>query len=257
VETRLLQRVDPTSREPVTTEIARKLVAYLLSGTVQPGEKIPSERRLAEVFGVGRSIVREALKSLTLLGLVEVRQGDGTYLKRPDSELLPQAIEWGLLLGVKRTTDLVEVRRHLEVICAGLAAERRDETALADLRSLLGKMRAAGRDANSFVEADIAFHLRLAQAAENQALSEILSSIRSLLRVWIARVIGAAGDSSPSYEEHVPILEAVERGDAAAAREAMEVHMARASKRLAATLESDGLRQSGARRSAQSASTSP
>ena len=78
-------------------EIARRLLDYFLSGEVEPGERIPSERRLAESLGVGRSLVREALKSLHLLGLLEVRQGDGTYLKRTDSELLPQVIEWGLL----------------------------------------------------------------------------------------------------------------------------------------------------------------
>ena len=80
---------------------------------------MPSERKLAEALGVGRSIVRQALKSLTVLGLLDVRQGDGTYLRRTDSPFLPVAIEWGLLLGVKRATDLVEARHYLEVVIAG------------------------------------------------------------------------------------------------------------------------------------------
>jgi GntR family transcriptional regulator, transcriptional repressor for pyruvate dehydrogenase complex len=81
-----LQPVD-RARETITAEITRKLLAFLLSGKVSPGERIPSERNLSETLGVGRSVVREALKSLTVLGLIEVRQGDGTYLKRSDSEL--------------------------------------------------------------------------------------------------------------------------------------------------------------------------
>jgi DNA-binding FadR family transcriptional regulator len=85
-----LPRIDLSSRETLTMEVARRLLDYFLSGEVEPGERIPSERRLAESLGVGRSLVREALKSLHLLGLLEVRQGDGTYLKRTDSELLPQ-----------------------------------------------------------------------------------------------------------------------------------------------------------------------
>ena len=89
-----LPRIDLSSRETLTMEVARRLLDYFLSGEVEPGMRIPSERRLAESLGVGRSLVREALKSLHVLGLLEVRQGDGTYLKRTDSELLPQVIEW-------------------------------------------------------------------------------------------------------------------------------------------------------------------
>ena len=74
-----LPNVEPIKREPLATEIARRLVDYLLAGGVEPGERMPSERQLAQAFGVGRSAIREALKALTLLGLVEVRHGDGTY----------------------------------------------------------------------------------------------------------------------------------------------------------------------------------
>ena len=106
---------------------------------------MPSERQLAQAFGVGRSAMREALKSLTLLGLVEVRHGDGTYLKKADSALLPQVIEWGLLLGEQRTLDLVEARQKIEADIAGLAAARRDEADVAELRRLLERMERMSR----------------------------------------------------------------------------------------------------------------
>ena len=92
-------------QDTVPIQIARKLLEYLLKGNLRPGDRLPSERKLAEALGVGRSAVREALKSLTLLGLVAVRQGHGSFLKSTESDLLPQAIEWGLLLGVKKTRD--------------------------------------------------------------------------------------------------------------------------------------------------------
>src|SRR5687767_8674020 len=102
-----LSRVDISGRDSVSMEVARRLLDYLLAGEMKTGMRLPPERKLAEALGVGRTVVREALKSLTLLGLIEVRQGDGNYVRATESSLLPQAIEWGLLLGAKRTRDLV------------------------------------------------------------------------------------------------------------------------------------------------------
>ena len=229
-----LPNVEPIKREPLATEIARRLVDYVLSGGVEPGERMPSERQLAQAFGVGRSAMREALKALTLLGLVEVRHGDGTYLRKADSALLPQVIEWGLLLGEQRTMDLVEARQKIEVDIAGLAAARRDAADLVELRRLLGRMEWLAEqvgDPTGFVDADVAFHLRLAEAARNTALRDVLSGIQALLRVWIGRVI-AAGNRDSSYREHVPIVDAVERGDVTAAEAAMDAHMRSAARRL-------------------------
>ncbi len=128
-----LRPLDLSQREGRTTSISRQLLDYLLSGRVQPGDRLPPERKLAEALGVGRSVLREALKSLTLLGLLEVRPGDGTYVKRIDAEVLPQSIEWGLVLGARHVPDLLEARCHLDVILAGLASLRCDDRDAADL----------------------------------------------------------------------------------------------------------------------------
>jgi GntR family transcriptional repressor for pyruvate dehydrogenase complex len=231
-----LQNIDPIKREPLAMQIARRLVEYILSGQVEPGDRMPSERQLAEAFGVGRSAMREALKALTLIGLIEVRQGDGTYLKKPDAALLPQVIEWGLLLGERRTMDLVEARQHLEVVIAGLAARRRTEQDVSDLRGLLQRMEQSEHNVEAFVDADVAFHQRIADAARNSVLKDIHSSVQALSRAWIRRVITSAESTRPSYEEHVPIFEAIERGDPQAAQAAMEHHMTSAAQRLRRTL---------------------
>lgn len=196
---------------------------------------MPSERALAEAFGVGRSAMREALKALSLIGLVEVRQGDGTYLRKADSALLPELIEWGLLLGEQRTMDLVEARQEIEVVIAGLAARRRSEADLAELRTILARMDAAPT-VEAFVEADVQFHLRLADACGNSALRDIHASVQALLRTWITRVLTASGDTVPSYDEHVPIVVAVAAQDPAAAQSAMASHMSSAAGRLRTTL---------------------
>jgi GntR family transcriptional repressor for pyruvate dehydrogenase complex len=233
-----LNQIDPIKREPVATQVARKLVEYLLSGAVEPGARMPSERKLAEAFGVGRSAMREAIKALSLIGLVEVRQGDGTYLRKADSALLTEVIEWGLLLGERRTMDLVEARQELEIVLAGLAARRRTEQDVDDLRRSLQRMEQA-TSAASFVEADVQFHMRLAEAAGNLALRDIHASVQALLRTWIGRVLAAPGSREPSYLEHVPIFEAIVASDPRAAQGAMEAHMMSAAGRLRETLDDE------------------
>ena len=231
-----LEPIDLAARETISTEIARRLLNYLLAGHLKPGDRIPSERKLAEALGVGRSVVREALKSLALLGLVEVRQGNGTFLKRADSDLLPDAIEWGLLLGEKRVKDLIEARRHLEVLMAGMAAERRSDADIEALRVQIRRMEKAGKHADRVIAADVEFHVRLWTAAGNAVLQQTLTSVRSLLQVWIERIYRAEVTPQRTISEHVPILDGIELGDAEAARAAMAVHMESAARRLEATL---------------------
>lgn len=238
-ELALLSPIDLGERETVSMVIARRLMAYLLTGSIVPGQRLPSERQMAEALGVGRSNVREALKFLTFLGMVDVRQGDGTYLKRLESDLLPRSIEWGLMLGTKRALDLVEARRYLEIIIAGLAAERRDESELAELAESLEAMTHARPDSEAFVDADVAFHLGVSRAARNQSLTQIMASIRALLTVWITRVMQSPGAFAPSVDEHREIFLAIANRDPEEAKRAMSVHMDRATARLEAAIEAD------------------
>ncbi|WIE79178.1 MULTISPECIES: FadR/GntR family transcriptional regulator [unclassified Curtobacterium] len=224
---------------PSSDEVARALIDYVSSGQIGPGEKLPSERQLSESFGVGRGIIREGIKSLGVLGLVEFRHGGGTYLRQGESDLLPRVIEWGLMLGERRASDLVEARRYLEQITTLLAAERSDDAHLAQIETALHAMRAA-TSTDEFVEADVAFHLAIAEASGNLVLANMLKSISSLLRVWIHRVMDAAESFEESYQEHVPVFEAIRVRDSAAAAAAMESHMARASRRLTETLHDAG-----------------
>jgi GntR family transcriptional repressor for pyruvate dehydrogenase complex len=234
-----LPRIELPRRETLPEQVARRLLDYLLAGHIRPGGKMPSERQLAQALGVGRSVVREALKSLGLLGIVEVRQGDGTYLKGLESDLLPRVIEWGLLLGERRAVDLVEARLHLETITARLAAQRRDENDLAEIRMHLEKMRQADGNAADFVAADVAFHLAVARAARNTVFSDVLTSVQSLLHVWITRVIEDAGDTGPSFEEHIPVYQAVLDGDGDAAAAARGSHLGAAAGRLERALAAE------------------
>lgn len=231
-----LPRFAMSPREPANVELTRKMLDYLLSGEFKAGQRIPSERQLAEALGVGRSAVRETVKSLSLLGLIEQRPGDGTYLTKSNSDLLPRVIEWGLLLGERRVHELIEIRHHLEIILAGLAAERRTQDQLQRMQTLIAEMTDAGDDYPRYVEADIAFHLDIAAASGNAGLAGILESVQSLLRVWATRVISAAKETKTSLAMHIAILEAIEKQDADGTRAAMTAHMDRTGRRLRATI---------------------
>jgi GntR family transcriptional repressor for pyruvate dehydrogenase complex len=217
----LLQPIDTSGREGASIEISRQLLDYLLSGRVQPGQRLPPERKLAEMFGVGRSVIREALKSLTLLGLLEVRLGDGTYVKRTDAGVLPQTIDWGLVIGTRHVLDLGEARHGLEVILAGLAAQRRDEAAVHELRLLLAAARLERSDAARFRATEATILRRIGEAADNEVLSAALATIRSLLQVWLARLPHTEARAAASVAALESAVDAIERGDVEAARTAM------------------------------------
>jgi DNA-binding FadR family transcriptional regulator/uncharacterized protein YgbK (DUF1537 family) len=222
-------------KDSIVVEITQKLMEYLLSGNIKAGEKLPSERNLSEALGVGRSSLREALKALTLLGLLDVRTGNGTYLKKAESSLLPQIIEWGLLLGEKRTTDLIEARPFIDISIAKLAAQKRSSRDIEELRVIMDQLKFA-KDNHNYVEADVSFHMKLAEIARNTVLRDILASIQSLLKTWILTVIESVGSTDFSYEEHYNIFKAVECGDVEGASIAMGKHTESATQRLKSAL---------------------
>ena len=221
--------------ESLSAQIIKSLTEYFFSGSLLAGSKLPSERQLAETLGVSRSAVRDAIQSLGLLGIVDLRHGDGTYLRDTGSELLPRVIEWGLFLGERRLMDLIEARQQIEVSLAGLAARRRTDEDVAALRVLLERMDHAS-DRVDFVDIDITFHAAIATVARNSVLADVLSNITSLIRVWMSRSIEAAGETATSNEEHRRVLEAIAEGNARGAQSAMRAHMRHAEQRLRRTL---------------------
>lgn len=235
-------------RESLSAQIIRSLTEYFFSGSMLAGSKLPSERQLAQTLGVGRSAVRDAIQSLGLLGIVEIRQGDGTYLRSTGSELLPRVIEWGLFLGERRIMDLIEARQQLEISLAGFAARRRTDAEVGALNDLLESMDAAGDHAD-FVDLDVQFHRLIATAGRNVVLADMLSNITSLIRVWMARSIEAAGETATSNLEHRAVVEAIQAGDSRAAQVAMRKHMKQAEHRLRRSID-EALDEAGPRRDA-------
>src|SRR5215207_2575625 len=164
--------------------VATRLLDYFTSGAVEPGTRLPPERQLAASLAVGRSAVREALAALEILGIVDVRPGSGTYLRGAASELLPQTLRWGLLIGERNTSELLELRSGLEIYVARLAATRATASDLAAIAARVEEMRATVGDLKAFAHADLEFHHSLSTAAGNKVLIDQLHVARSLLQVY-------------------------------------------------------------------------
>ncbi|TIH38628.1 FadR/GntR family transcriptional regulator [Subtercola vilae] len=217
-------------------EIARQMLEFFTSGNIEPGTRLPPERQLAATLKIGRSAVRETLAALEILGIVEVRPGSGTYLRGSASELLPESLSWGLMVGETRTRELIEVRSSLEVTAALLAAERLTAPQLARLKSFVDTMRDSMGDLTAFIDADVRFHVEIAVAADNEVLNNLLQSIRALLRVWVERGLRDRPQAEAALAEHEAVYRALVSGDAAAVGRAMTEHMQTASARLRAAL---------------------
>lgn len=229
-------RLKPIERTSTATVVARQLLDSLAKDHFVSGTRLPSEREMADTLGVGRSTLREAMAALDLLGIIEVRPGSGSYLKADSSQLLSQALQWGLMLAQPEVQDLVEVREHLELLAAKLAATHASDEDIERLRVHLEQMREPGASVEDFVEADIAFHLETARIANNTVLEALLESIRSLLRAWFDRTLRVEGTMKATIKEHEAIFEAIANRSPAEAERRMRQLMQRADRRLRDTL---------------------
>lgn len=218
------------TREATLTQRATQLIENLIvERRLQPGDRLPSVRDLAEQFGVSRTVIREAVGALVAKSLLEVRHGSGITVRSPTAQSVAQSMSLFLRGGHAQPPyqKIIEVRRTLEVAIAGLAAERRSDADLGELQALLDEM--AGLDEGErFVRNDVAFHATLARATHNELYVMLLDSIADLL-VQARRLALAVPDGRAGAQKHHPaIFGQVEAGNAEGAREAMRAHLAEA-----------------------------
>jgi DNA-binding FadR family transcriptional regulator len=212
-------RVTPIERTSAADAVRDQLTTLIETGELQLGAKLPSEQELARSFGVSRAVVREGLVSLRSIGLVESRPGAGTFVRsaRPTRS--------GFLLAGRYTSDeLHEVRSHIEIPGAGLAARRRTAEHLRLLEEIVAR-HAETQEADAWVRDDVLFHVTLAEATGNSLHVRFIAELRELQIEMTLTMARMSGGLAAPIAEHVPILEAVRRQDEAAARAAMTVHL--------------------------------
>ena len=202
--------------------VAEQILGQIKSGELSPGDRLPPQRELAALLGVGRSSVREAINALAVMGYLDVAQGRGTYIagNLPDADAALFQFDAALKAG--SILDLMDVREMLECRSARLAAERAEGKKIKHLAKTLKGMRIATEDYDCFLEADMQFHRALAEASENQILCELTRLILDKvvahhLQLRTTRL--SAGYRDVSIETAEKILAAVASGDADAAAE--------------------------------------
>ncbi len=212
--------------ETLAQNVAGQLERLIVQQHLELGDRLPAERTLAEQFGVSRTVIREAVRTVASKGLLEVRAGSGTIVRKPSSESVAESVALLVSMNGQVTpAKVVEVRRILEVEIAGLAAERRTDDDLLYMENILFTAAQRIDDPLTFIESDVQFHASLARATQNELFRMLLASISNVMTE--VRVIGLAVQGTPerALRYHRDIYRAVVTQDREAARQAMDRHM--------------------------------
>lgn len=208
-------------RASLVDQVIDQLKGEIASGAWAVGDKIPPEPALSDTLGVGRNTIREAVKALTHAGLLECRQGDGTYVRATNE--MSGAVR--RRLRTAKVIEVLEVRRALEVEAARLAANYRDNADIATIEAACARRDAAlaASDHDTFVGADLDFHTAIVEATHNRVLVDLWNDFTDTVRSTIASA-SADLDGSAAIP-HTPIADAIRNGDAEAAARASQVCM--------------------------------
>ena len=205
--------------------IVSRLHQLVEDGTLKPGDKLPAERKIAELFGVGRSSVRDAIRILEARGIVKSRQGGGTVVQAFSSDNLVTELAGALVRKRALVQELMEVRGMLEPPLAAAAAKNATPAQIEHLEDVLRRQRRRMERGELAVEEDTAFHSELARAAGNRVVLSILDTLVNLLTETRRRVLQDEQRARASLAGHRLVLGAIRRRDARAAEAAMRRHI--------------------------------
>jgi len=222
------------SRSSLAEEIAFKLLNLIREKKLLPGDKLPPERELATLMSVSRPSLREALRALAIMKVIEIRQGDGTYVTSLEPKQLVEHLEFVFSLDDSTFLELFEARRVVEVGLVALAAERITEEQIAELEHVLEKAVENVDNLEAFVEVDYELHELIGQVAGNAMLSRFMTSIGQISRASRMRTARLPDMRSEAVADHQKIVRALKARDPRAAQQAMLDHLDGIERRLRA-----------------------
>jgi GntR family transcriptional repressor for pyruvate dehydrogenase complex len=217
--------LEPVKRSRIYEHIIDQIHALIREGRWAPGDQIPPERELAERFRVSRTSVREALRALEMQGIIESRQGGGTFVRSADIDALVPPLAAAILRGQRELTEVLEVRELIEPGIARLAAARATPEHLAELEQVLERQRDCIAQGKPFVDEDTAFHYTLARAADNRILLQLHNVILDVLRESRQSYLHVPNRPEMSLRGHEAMLAAVSAHDSEAAYKASLAHI--------------------------------
>lgn len=224
----------PLKNERFFEKVASSIQREILLGNLQPGQKLPNETELARQFSVGRSAVREALKVLELSGFLVVKRGfnGGTFVRPPDQEDSHNATPSPLAIERASVDQLMEARKTIEVKTSELAAIRAEETEIASLKQLLSRMKAVAVTPARFINADVDFHVCIAEAAKNEVFLVMINAVKTSLKNDTNKVIAQPGAVEEILDDHSEICKHIAARNPRGAIRAMERHLEAIERRL-------------------------
>jgi GntR family transcriptional repressor for pyruvate dehydrogenase complex len=216
---------EPIKKTRVAEEIADRMRVLILDGTFPTGQPLPGERLLAERFGVSRGSIRDALRLLETIGLLETRHGQGTFPHELDVNRLVAPLASVLTYRHDLRDELLDVRRMFEPAVARVAAMRLTDDDLADLQRIVETQRRKLKSGRSAIVEDTAFHAVLARATRNRVVVRIMETLNNLLVESRALTLRQKGRPERSLQGHEAVVDALRRRDPDSAARAMHTHI--------------------------------
>jgi GntR family transcriptional regulator, transcriptional repressor for pyruvate dehydrogenase complex len=216
--------IETIPRNRVYTKVAEQLQTHIV-GELKPGDMLPPERELVRMFGVSRSTIRDAIRRLETVGLLEPRQGVGTVVREISADVVVTPVANMLLQKRKNISELLDVRMIIEPALARRAALHASPEQIAELGNLLDRQAAKISEGELATEEDSSFHYTIALAADNSVMLKLVHVLMDSLRELRERSLEAGGRQHKSLAAHRRVLAAVKQGDAAAAEAAMRRHV--------------------------------
>lgn len=218
--------------------IIDEIKAYCLNKNLKPGDKLPTERELASRFNVSRTSVREALRKLEIKGIIEIKQGSGSFIRTTEFPQLGEELSSTILNVEKKLVyEMLELRRVLEVECAFLAAQRATSSDLEQIRQALEMMEKANDNVEIGLEADLAFHLQIVRASHNTIFLQLIETLsghmKDTIRATRKQRLSDPSRMQDTIDEHKQIFVAIASGQADLAKQLMEKHITQIRRELA------------------------
>lgn len=220
----------PVSSIPLSDAIAEQVKEMILNGTFKPGDRLPTENELMHQFNVGRSTVREALKSLGMAGLVESRRTSGTFVTTNYRGFLHDKVKWTALLTEHEILNITQVRLALEGQAAMLAAERATPEELSKIEELIGELEQSLDEPEEAARIDLDFHVAVAEASHNKLLLTLVLSLRNLIHDFLKLGYVRRKTSDIILQEHRRLFAAIQAHDADTAEQEMRAHLTRSAR---------------------------
>jgi GntR family transcriptional repressor for pyruvate dehydrogenase complex len=232
---------DPVKKSAIAEEIASRILSLIRERELRAGERLPPERELAAMLGVSRPSLREALRALSIMNVIEMRQGDGTYVTSLEPGLLSEPLDFIFSIDDSTFLQLFEARKVVEVGIVALAAERITDEQIAALEDCLARSEETLHDHQAFLEADLALHELITQAADNPFLQRFMSSISRLGLASRSRTVRIPDVPEETVHAHRAIVAAVTAHDPQAAQAAMLAHLDSVERHLIGLVEDEEL----------------